>query len=66
MRFSHVNQPLPLPVLIKTEQLSLLGLVFIVEIRLLHLLDGVGDLALGGGDRYLLACTVAQQSLAQG
>ena len=43
----------------KTEQRTLLGLVFIVEIRLLHLLDGVGDLTLGGGDRHLLARAVA-------
>ena len=37
-----------------------------LEIRLLHLLDGVGNLALGGGDRHLLACAMAQQGLAQG
>ena len=30
-----------------------------LEIRLLHLLDGVGNLALGGGDRHLLARAVA-------
>ena len=49
----------------KTEQRTLPGLVFIVEIRLLHLLDGVGNLALGGGDRHLLACAVTQQGLAK-
>ena len=49
----------------KTEQRTLLGLVFIVEIRLLHLLDGVGNLALGGSDRHLLARAVAQQGLAK-
>lgn len=36
-----------------------------LKVRLLHLLDGVGDLALGGGDRHLLTCTVAQQGLAK-
>lgn len=36
-----------------------------LEIYLLHLLDGVGDLALGGGDRHLLTCTVTQQGLAK-
>ena len=36
-----------------------------LEIRLLHLLDGVGNLALGGGDRHLLARAVTQQGLAK-
>ena len=31
-----------------------------LKVRLLHLLDGVGDLTLGGSDRHLLTCTVTQ------